>query len=554
MINGFYGINDNLITQEGPRLLQLIGQSYAIDKRGAIGILWNGGGATASYTISDQAYVDLNDFLKIVIPELNLASHRVISFGGSRGAYTALNIASHPKMTSIKVKYVHAMNPFNDVVTIHGLVGSTVFQQLNVSDQSSGYYGSWDKSFRLPNGTLPSSAPASVNLDRNDKLKKLVANNTAVKLFVGTHDSIVPTYVKTQLFETYRAHNVNVEMTLFYLNGHTPDRNLRDQEILSVLINTKNLKNSGSLVTPGKVTSFLLDEHGNNQSINLAQSSDVPLLIEIPRSLNDNIKGHLIARGTPGANYVLTFVNAQNQRYELSFGLDNKGYVIQTINSQAMPYGELEFQNIKKNGGSADLRGFKTTLPLHGPLLMNHNNDSTRSLDRHPASLNDDLLRGDDPKNPKKLVIKSGDNVIGEAGNNNGILIFPTGTYSPPELSIDQNCSSQTLCTVKTIAKVNTLHVGQSGSLYAYVIGTGGRKNYYDGKGNWVNEGNITDGKPLAFFTGTLSNLHIDKVAEGDLRSSIGLAIYFGYGLGSDAFNEMNASGRIVRATRANNR
>ncbi|MEY4615580.1 MAG: hypothetical protein RJB66_540 [Pseudomonadota bacterium] len=545
-INGFYGLNANLIRQEGPSLMKLVAQSYSVDRRGAIGILWNGGGAAASFTTADQAYIDLNDFLKIAIPELNIAANRVITFGGSRGAYTALSIASHPKVSAINVKYVHAMNPFNDVKTIDELKGSTIFQLMSIGDQQSGYYGTWEKGFRMPDGTPPPTTDESVNLDRADKLQKLKANNTALKFFVGTHDFIVPTMVKMQLFETYLANGLNAEMSLFYLNGHTPDRHLRDQELLSVLLKTKNLKNSISLVTKGKVNSFLLDENGANQNLNLTQTNETPLIIEIPRYLNDNIKGHLFARGKPGSSYVLTFVNSVNERFELPFTLDQKGYVIRPLETLFLPYGELELESIKPMGASNSLKGFKTTLPLHTPLKMFHSSERTRSLQQTPWDLSIQSLRG----NNEALALKLNGVAV---GSNNGLVVFPDGTYVPPQLSIDQSCASETHCVVQTKAKISTQHIGKSGSLYAYVIGTAGRKNYYDGKGNWINEANLVDGKPIAFYTGPLKTVHIDSVAEGDLRGSVGLSIFFGYGLGTNAYTEMIDSGRFLQSVRSNN-
>ena len=102
LINGFYGLNDSLINGAGPITMNTIGNLYNENHLGAIGILWNGGGAIGSRTMNDLAYRDLNDFMSLVIPTIGIDEDRIISHGGSRGGVTALNIASSSEITSFK--------------------------------------------------------------------------------------------------------------------------------------------------------------------------------------------------------------------------------------------------------------------------------------------------------------------------------------------------------------------------------------------------------------------------------------------------------------------
>ena len=78
VFNGFYDINANVFTQEGPAWVRIIARSGIDGRSGAIGVLWNGGGATAGRTTNRAAYRQFNAVVDYV-------SH---NFGGDRHSIT----------------------------------------------------------------------------------------------------------------------------------------------------------------------------------------------------------------------------------------------------------------------------------------------------------------------------------------------------------------------------------------------------------------------------------------------------------------------------------
>lgn len=85
LIHNGYSLNHQVATATG--MYTALRQAYAADSRGAIGVLWNGGGATASYTVSNDAYRDFNDFARLLTAGVGVDANKVVAFGGSRGGH-----------------------------------------------------------------------------------------------------------------------------------------------------------------------------------------------------------------------------------------------------------------------------------------------------------------------------------------------------------------------------------------------------------------------------------------------------------------------------------
>ncbi len=154
LINGFYDLNQNLVEMNGPTMFKILQHLYVADGFGAIGILWNGGGALASRTMNNSAYVDLNDFLKILLPVLKLDPKKSVTYGVSRGGDTALNIASHPAIDQLRVSFAYAAVPPSDLDYIASVISPTIPESLPAVDWSTGYVSSWANDFKMPGTTL----------------------------------------------------------------------------------------------------------------------------------------------------------------------------------------------------------------------------------------------------------------------------------------------------------------------------------------------------------------------------------------------------------------
>lgn len=110
-------------------------------------------------------------------------------------------------------------------------------------------------------------------------------------------------------------------------------------------------------------------------------------------------------------------------------------------------------------------------------------------------------------------------------------------------LQISQSCSSSTSCLQTSVVKVATADKGKQGSLFAWVIGTGGKRNYFQSYGVWVNEAQTQ--QPIAHHSGTLEAQHTTMLYDGDTTPFAGLDLCIGYGLGANAFDEMQSAKRF---------
>lgn len=401
IINGFYGLNVNVFKQEGPSIFNFVAEKYKSDNIGAIGILWNGGGAIGTYTAFDKNYQDLNEFLNIIIPVLNIDRNNVIAFGNSRGAYTALNIASHSKVTSIKVKYVWATNPFSDVILLSKTTGTTIPNLMYAID-SYGYYGSWTKNY-------PNTAPdPNENLNNPNKIFKLKKNKTQIHLDMGSHDVIVPYIGKVNLFDYYKKKGVRVELENHYLSGHYADRTNRDKSLLSVVLNDNK-----NYIKRNKVNNYLLTETGSEIKI-----KQKPLSIEIPRYLNDYIPAQYIFVGEPNKKYRLTFYNKEAGLFYETIKLNSNGNFLKEIDYITVPYGENELVLVEvMNKGYKQLKTYKTTKPMNENIKMFHSSEHPTNFYKRPEEIVFQMIRGND----NEYAIFRDGNIV---PSNNGLVAF----------------------------------------------------------------------------------------------------------------------------------
>jgi hypothetical protein len=406
LINGFYGLNQNLIKLEGPGILNVLGSLYKKDGHGAIAILWNGQGALSSRTMNDLAYQDLNDFLNIAIPELNIHTKAVVAMGGSRGAFTALNIASHPLVTAVKVRFVWAANPPVNILRISQLIGGTQPNLLAISDQDTGYAGSWDNAFVAPSnrpgvGGLSGANLHLLNLTGTfdpvfleqhfsllapSKIQKLRDNKTQIVMEMGTHDNTLPFVDKWIGYQTLLNSGVAVEAQLNYLSGHTPDRARRFKRILSVMtqLNREILQGAAktALVTPGKRIAFQFVQNGSDQVRARQLDAYAPLTFEFPRYLNEHVSAHFMATGRPGARYRVSFSNGNGFNKTVGFTLDSFGTWVQQITPSHYPVGPTTLVSIAELDSTGKIIRIVPTvpsiLPSFGSLIMGYRPEDIR--------------------------------------------------------------------------------------------------------------------------------------------------------------------------------
>jgi hypothetical protein len=95
LFNGFYDTNANTFDWNGPFMAGIVAVSTQNGGRGAIGVLWNGGGALVSRTGNRRAYDQFNSVIDFVA-EKGGSRFEIVIYGSSRGGGTALEMASNP--------------------------------------------------------------------------------------------------------------------------------------------------------------------------------------------------------------------------------------------------------------------------------------------------------------------------------------------------------------------------------------------------------------------------------------------------------------------------
>lgn len=212
--NGFYDLNDNLFHQEGPDLTRLIALSAQSGRTGAIGVLWNGGGAVSSRTLNPKSLDQFNAVVNTVATQYSGDRHRILMFGGSRGGSTALAMASNIKGHDYTVTFVAAAVPPARVGE-HSVLQSTTYPGLlAAASWTTGLGDAWRTGWTYPScaglphltgltapqahlyiltGTSdPMIADLTLSVGGPAFINGLKAAGTHVYLEVGSHDFIVP--------------------------------------------------------------------------------------------------------------------------------------------------------------------------------------------------------------------------------------------------------------------------------------------------------------------------------------------------------------------------
>ena len=111
LFNSFYDIHSSTFGVMGAEFLRTLGELYALDGRQAVGILHNGGGASACQTIHASAYANAARLFSEAQSRLGIDTSRVVVTGGSRGGTSALGLSANPFADAYTATYILAVNP-----------------------------------------------------------------------------------------------------------------------------------------------------------------------------------------------------------------------------------------------------------------------------------------------------------------------------------------------------------------------------------------------------------------------------------------------------------
>ncbi len=244
LMNSFYDQNDSLFHVHGPALMQLVARSGLDGKRGVIGLLTDGSGALASRSFDAMADEQAAEAIAWVARRFHGNPYEVVTFGGSRGGYTAMAIASNPSGHDYRTILAVAVAAPSILGQQAYLASPTYPGMMMVTATDTGLADAWKAGWTYPacagrphltglsgraallyvlTGTSDFSvADADRSLTSPAAVQGLLDAGTQVYLEVTGHDFIVPYHLQVEYGATLIQAGVPVEAHVLLRNGHMP--------------------------------------------------------------------------------------------------------------------------------------------------------------------------------------------------------------------------------------------------------------------------------------------------------------------------------------------
>ncbi len=344
-LNSFYDLNDNLFNVHGPTLMAMVGQSGLNGRRGIIGVLSNGGGALASRGFDEHMYEVSAELIDWVSTHFGGSRYEVVTFGGSRGAFTSLAIASNPYGYDYRVLLAAAVAP-PTILGSHMFLTTPTFPGLYaVMHQDVGLADAWKTGWHYPacagkqnlegltgpeallqilTGT-PDIDEANENrsLTSSGHIQGLLSADTQVYVEVTGHDVICPYVLQVAYGAALLQAGIPAEIHVALRNGHASigDRFVQVLQNAQDLLTTSDASALGptdptpDMIAPG-VHFWVVDRtSGDHQEIH---PDTYPFTFEGPYKV------------APGQSYPFVFVGEEGTEYELSI-FDPSNHEVQTI-------------------------------------------------------------------------------------------------------------------------------------------------------------------------------------------------------------------------------
>jgi acetyl esterase/lipase len=203
--------------------------------------LWNGGGADGSRTVNPRAFDQFAEVVEQVVDRYSGNRDWIVMFGISRGAATALGMASNPYEKDYRVVLSVAEAPPTRYGTHASLVGPTYPGLLKAAGWHTGLADSWRSNWIYPSCGRPELAgkdgvPAalqiatgssdplyvdqSLSLVSETFLAGLAQAGTQVQLVVTGNDDICPTHLQSQYARALMEQGIPVDLRLAVRMGH----------------------------------------------------------------------------------------------------------------------------------------------------------------------------------------------------------------------------------------------------------------------------------------------------------------------------------------------
>jgi len=151
---GHYDLNEHVFLPSpagrGDAFGSIVARSGIEGRTGAIGVIWNGGGAWATYTANPRAFRQFGRIIDFVSEELGGNRHCVMATGNSRSGITAVSMASNPLNLDYTMTFISAGSFASNRDNKQLSFSTTYPKQLMNLCRMTGFHDSWKPGWRYP--------------------------------------------------------------------------------------------------------------------------------------------------------------------------------------------------------------------------------------------------------------------------------------------------------------------------------------------------------------------------------------------------------------------
>jgi hypothetical protein len=328
LFGGQYDINEATFNGIGLGVLEALGTLYQQSNgvRRAVGVLWNGGGAAATYTTQGSSYENAAQLIDYMDSKLHADPERIVFTGGSRGGLAALQLASNPYDKPYTAKFVRAVEP-------QVLLGEAITYVANPSHSLAvasmgvvtGYSNCWKSGWQEPGTGRTAARLALLNIYgtedvsvvdgtyANDSIPlrtSLCREGPGVVLLLSTHDYVKPftqmadylDHLRTLAHPLTASHPVHtqgeVHAKVYYRFGHSPASNGGAPSDLDLMDKVF----SGDTTLPPGIEFFARDSANFTLPVPISPAH-VPLTFEAPITVGAGQQHTWAFTGEPGGRF-----------------------------------------------------------------------------------------------------------------------------------------------------------------------------------------------------------------------------------------------------------
>jgi acetyl esterase/lipase len=340
VFNGFYDINQNVMTLEGPPMSRMIAMSASQGRSGAIGVLWNGGGAVGSRTINRGAFAQFEKIVRWVEKNLGGDRHRIFAYGGSRGGLTTAAMASNPYGYDYTVRFAAVAATPTQLGEHAQLQGTTYPGLLHAVGWSTGLADAWRQGWVYPacaqkphlEGLSGPEAHLFVLTGTTDFthadnmlspissrfISGLLTAGTQLYLSVTGHDDIIPYAHQMEYAKALIAAGVPVEVDVLLRAGHADRYQIGPLGELPVKVNRviaavlPEISATPAYRVTTQINFFAVNRQSEQLEPIIPANGHHPFTVEYPYRTYRGERFAVVFYGEPGTEYSLVFTD-QNQ-------------------------------------------------------------------------------------------------------------------------------------------------------------------------------------------------------------------------------------------------